>query len=273
MDEIISSKIKNYLDRLAQSKRRPSSFIFFGTDEEGKIGAAFYFIRKISGKTGDDEFLGRMRAGIHPDIVIIEPETVEDKKGRMREKEIVIEQIRKAQGRMKFFPYELNYKFCIIKKAQKLNAEASNALLKILEEPTASTILILLAGDVDSVLPTISSRCAALRFSRKDLPAWSEENRKRLREIFIEDIFDKFNYAEKVSKDKNGAIEVLKDWEAVMADSMRNLADKNNSTDREKIRKIASMIRENRGAIDKMDYSSANPRSILENLFLGLQWK
>jgi DNA polymerase III delta prime subunit len=273
MGEVFPKKMKKYLDRLAQSPKRPSSFLFFGAGDEEKTEAAFYFIQKISKKAGDEEFSERIRSGAHPDVVVIEPETVEDKKGRTREKEITIDQVRKAQGHLKYFPYELKYKFCLIKKSQKLNAESSNALLKILEEPTASTIFILLASGVDSVLPTIASRCAALRFSKTELPSWSEENRKRLREIFVEEIHEKFGFAEKISKDKSGAIEILKDWEAVMADSLRNLAGKESQAEWKKARKIAAAIRENREAINKMENSNASPRSILENLLLGLQWK
>ncbi len=265
--------MKKYLDRLADSKKRPGSFLFFGPDGEGKAEAAFYFIQKISRKTDNREFLERIRSGVHPDVVIVEPEITQDKKGRTREKEITIEQIRKAQNQLKYFPYELEYKFCIIKKAQKQNAESSNALLKILEEPTASTIFILLARSVDSVMPTIASRCATLRFSTTELPASSEESRKRLREIFIEEIHEKFGYAEKISKNKNNAVETLRDWEVIMADSLRNLAAKENQSDWQKARKISAAIRENREAINKMENSNANPRSILENLFLKLQWK
>jgi DNA polymerase III delta prime subunit len=273
MENIVSQKIRKYLDRLAESEKRPSSFLFFGSDEEEKTEAAMYFIQKISKRARDIDFLKNIKDGAHPDVVIIGPETVQDKKGRTREKEITIEQVRKAQNMMKYFPYELEYKFCVIKKAQKMNPESSNALLKILEEPTASTIFILLSSGVDSVLPTIASRCAALRFSKTDLPSWNEENRKRLREIFVEEIHEKFSYAEKISKDKSIAIETLKDWEGIMADSLRKLAGKESRSEWKKARKVAVAIRENREAINKMENSNASPRSILENLLLGLQWK
>ena len=94
--------------------------------------------------------------------MIIEPE-IEEKKGKTREKEISISQIREALERLKFFPYELEKKFCR-QERQKMNAEAANALLKNLEEPSASAIFVLLADNAESLLPTIASRCAVLRF-------------------------------------------------------------------------------------------------------------
>ena len=266
---MITSKIKTFLDRLAASPKRPNSFLFSGADGEEKIEAAFYFIQKISRKAADGEFLKRIKEGIHPDVVILEPEIVEDKKGRIREKEIVIEQIRGARERLKYFPYELREKFCIIKKAHRMNAESSNALLKILEEPTASTFFILLADDVESVLPTIASRCAVLRFPEINLLEPKEENRARLREILRQDIHEKFDFAEKISKNRNEAIETLKDWESVLSEGLRNLAGKENFG---KLSPMADLVRQNREAINRIERSNANSRAVLENLLLDMKW-
>lgn len=263
----MNHKVKTYLDRLANSPRRPSSYLFVGSDETGKEEAAVYFISKLAGKTGDEEFLRRVEENIHPDVVVIGPEIIEDKKGRIREKEIIIDQVRQARERLKFFPYELERKFCIIKKAHRMNAEASNALLKILEEPTASTFFILLAGDVESVLPTIASRCAALRFAETELPKWKEENREILRKIFKEEIFEKFDYIEKISKDKNEILAVLGDWEMIAVESLRKLVS---GRDQRKTEKVIEMIEKTREAINQLERTNASPRAIGENLMLDM---
>lgn len=268
-------KIKTYLDRLAASEKRPNSFLFSGANGEEKIEAAFYFIQKISGKTVDGEFLERIKKGIHPDVVILEPEIVEDKKGRTREKEIVIEQIREARRKLKYFPYELEKKFCVVKKAHRMNAESSNALLKILEEPTASTFFILLADDAESVLPTIASRCAVLRFPEAKLPEWNEENRERFRNILREDIFESFDYVDKISKDKNEFIGILKDWEAVAAEGLRKLAKGNwgeqgARENRGKIERVVRLVGEIREAINQLEHSNAGARAVGEKLVLEM---
>jgi DNA polymerase III delta prime subunit len=274
----MDSKIKNYLDRLAGSPKRPNSFLFSGTDAEEKIEAAFYFVQKISGKIADGEFLERIKQGIHPDVVVLEPETVEDKKGRTREKEIVIEQVREARHRLKYFPYELREKFCVIKKAERMNPESSNALLKILEEPTASTFFILLADDAESVLPTISSRCAVLRFPETNLPGWNEENRERFRNIFKEEIFEKFDYIEKISRDKNELAGIFKDWEAVAAEGLRKLVggemgergEKGGMGAKGKVEKVVGLIGEIREAINQLERTNASPRAVGEKLMLEM---
>ncbi|OGI25382.1 MAG: hypothetical protein A3J76_02000 [Candidatus Moranbacteria bacterium RBG_13_45_13] len=263
-----NSKIKTYLDQLATSPKRPNSYLFVGPAETEKSEAAVYFAAKIAGKENDGEFLRRAEENIHPDVVIVEPEIVEDKKGKTREKEIVIEQIRQTQERLKFFPYELKQKFCLIRKAGRLNLEAGNALLKILEEPTESTFFILLAVDAESVLPTIASRSAILRFPQVDLPKWKEENRERLRKIFKEEVFEQFGYIEKTAKDKNELLEVLIDWENVAAESLRKLvADGENQ---KKAAKVAEIIGNVREAINRLEYSNASPRAVGENLMLEM---
>lgn len=268
----MNAKIKTYLDRLAASKKRPNSFLFVGPDKIGKFEAAAYFISKLADRENNAEFLRRVEEKIHPDVVVIEPETVEDKKGRIREKEIVIEQIREARQQLKFFPYELEKKFCLIKKAHRMNAESSNALLKILEEPTASTFFILLASGADSVFPTILSRCSVLRFPETGLPAWDEENRERFRKIFKEEIFEKFEFIEKVSKDKSEFLGILKDWEMVATEGLRKLVSENreDSGDRGKIKKVVGLIEELRDAINKIEYSNTSPRAVGEKLVLGM---
>ncbi len=260
-------KAKVYLNRLAASERRPNSFLFVGAEGAGKNEAAVYFVSKLAGKTGDEEFLRRVEENIHPDVVVIEPEIVEDKKGRVREKEIIIEQIREMRERLKFFPYELERKFCIIKKAHKMNAEASNALLKILEEPTAGTFFILLARDAESVLPTIASRCAALRFTETELPKWKEENREILKKIFKEEIFEKFDYIEKISKDKNEMLAVLGDWEMVAAQSLRKLVS---GRAQRKTEKVVGIIEKTREAINQLERTNASPRATGESLMLDM---
>ena len=59
-------------------------------------------------------------------------------------------------------PYESRYKIYIVNEAQKMTLQAQNALLKTIEEPPSYAIILLLADNPDSLLPTISSRCVIL---------------------------------------------------------------------------------------------------------------
>ncbi len=61
--------------------------------------------------------------------------------------------------------YEGGYKIMIIWMAEKMNVEASNKLLKLLEEPPQKTVFILICEDEKAILQTILSRCQILHFN------------------------------------------------------------------------------------------------------------
>ena len=60
--------------------------------------------------------------------------------------------------------YEGGYKIMIIWMAERMNTSASNKLLKLIEEPPARTVLIMIAEDEEQLLPTLRSRCQVLHF-------------------------------------------------------------------------------------------------------------
>ncbi len=67
--------------------------------------------------------------------------------------------------------YEASFKVLILWLPELLHPAAANALLKVLEEPPAGTIFLLVANQLDHVLPTILSRCQILH-----IPKFSEED-------------------------------------------------------------------------------------------------
>jgi len=98
----------------------------------------------------------QLEKNIHPDVYWVKRE--EDKKA------IVIEQIRDLKSKLSLSSFLNSYKIAVIEEADRMNEEAQNALLKILEEPTKKTILILITSDYTLLLPTIISRCRLIKF-------------------------------------------------------------------------------------------------------------
>ncbi|HLO03743.1 MAG TPA: DNA polymerase III subunit delta' [Symbiobacteriaceae bacterium] len=92
---------------------------------------------------------------MHPDLHMVEPD------GRF----IKTEQMKELQSKLWSRPQEGRRAVAIIDGADKLNPEAGNRLLKLLEEPPSYVILILLAENLSGVLPTILSRCQVLNFA------------------------------------------------------------------------------------------------------------
>lgn len=81
-----------------------------------------------------------------------------------RATEIKINSIRELRREATLTAFESGKKVFIISDAENLNVEASNSLLKTLEEPTASTVFILTTVNREKLLPTIPSRCQNIQF-------------------------------------------------------------------------------------------------------------
>lgn len=86
----------------------------------------------------------------HPDVILVAAE---------EKKSITMEQIREVIEASRIKPWEGCYKIFILEDIHRVREEGANALLKILEEPPASTIFFLTAENEHMVLPTILSRC------------------------------------------------------------------------------------------------------------------
>lgn len=97
----------------------------------------------------------KIESGNHPDIIRINPS------GQF----IRIDQIRALGEMLSMKPYEAKLRVVIIRNAHTMNPAASNALLKMLEEPPPRTALILSAPQTTDLLPTIVSRCQHIRFN------------------------------------------------------------------------------------------------------------
>jgi len=77
-----------------------------------------------------------------------------------------IDEIRELRERANYAPNQARYKVYIIDEVHMLTREASNALLKTLEEPPPHVIFILATTEAHKVLPTIMSRCQRFDFRR-----------------------------------------------------------------------------------------------------------
>jgi DNA polymerase-3 subunit delta' len=88
---------------------------------------------------------------------------------------ILTEQVVMLQQKASLAPRDGGKKVFIISQAERLHPSAANKLLKLLEEPPAHVVFILVSSRPESVLPTIRSRCQTLTFSRvkpAELDAW-----------------------------------------------------------------------------------------------------
>ncbi|MEI8032089.1 MAG: DNA polymerase III subunit delta' [Chlorobiaceae bacterium] len=93
---------------------------------------------------------------------------------------ILTEQVVALQHKATFMPGEGSKKIFIISQAERLHPSAANKLLKLLEEPPAHVLFILVSSRPEALLATIRSRCQNVKFSKvtaRELRLWLQENR------------------------------------------------------------------------------------------------
>ena len=145
--------------------RVPQSLLLAGPEGVGKHAIALALAQAINcpnrGATGSDgcgvcPACRRIARGQHADVTVL------DTGGEASIKiKPLRERVLDAAG---YRPFEAQRRVFIIDPADELTPEAQDALLKTLEEPPASAMLILVTAFPDTLKPTILSRCRRLRF-------------------------------------------------------------------------------------------------------------
>jgi DNA polymerase-3 subunit delta' len=156
--------VKAVLGRLLSRGRLPGALLLTGPAGVGKKKLALEVARALvceqpplgeepqaCGRCGA---CGRSGKGIHPDVFVILPAT---------KNAIKIDQVRDSVREILSRPFEGRARAFVIDDAHLLTEEASNALLKSLEEPPATSHVLLVTGAPQSLLPTIRSRCQTVR--------------------------------------------------------------------------------------------------------------
>ena len=109
--------------------------------------------------------------GTHPDFILIGPEDADNtdevtstaKKKSAKKSQISITKIRQLIDYLALSSHQVNnYRVIIISPADMLNGASANALLKMLEEPPANTLFLLVTSQPQRLLATITSRCQAV---------------------------------------------------------------------------------------------------------------
>ncbi len=138
------------------------AYLLVGSPQVGKGTLALNLAQALNCREdappcGECSSCRRIAAGLHPDVQSISL-MGEGARGRPRV-EIGIDVIRELQRSAALNPFEGRCRVFIIDGAERLSTDAANCLLKTLEEPPPQVVLVLLASDTNSLLPTVLSRC------------------------------------------------------------------------------------------------------------------
>jgi DNA polymerase-3 subunit delta' len=150
------------LQRAIARDRLPHTYLFAGPDGIGKYttarSLAARLLCEIPGADSCGTCAGCLGAQheTHPDLVVTR--TGEGAS------EIKIDQVRDLQRRLRLRPIRTTRKVAVIDEAHRMNLAAQNAMLKTFEEPPGSVLLILVASNAATLLPTVLSRCQRINF-------------------------------------------------------------------------------------------------------------
>ena len=184
MNEIIgNAPAREQLKRLITSERVPGTLLFAGPSGVGKRLFALELARALNCPAAQGG-VGCGMCQVCRRITHFSLPAADDKDAHKRivwsehadvgqilpyNRYILVDAARALDHEAHFRPYEGAARVFIIDDADKFNEAAANALLKTLEEPPATTYLVLLTSRPAALLPTIRSRCQVVRFA--PLPA------------------------------------------------------------------------------------------------------
>ena len=143
---------------------RPAhAYLLHGPAGTGKRTAARDFAAALLARGAGDPESARTRVqhGAHTDLTWVAPSGAHEMLRRDVQETVV--------AAAAHTPFESRHRVFVLERADTMNDEAANALLKTLEEPPSYVVLLLLTDNPSQVLPTISSRCQPVRFD--PLPA------------------------------------------------------------------------------------------------------
>ena len=164
------------------------AWLITGPEGIGKATLAFRFARRLLAGGSDTlqmdpshPVFRRVAAGTHADLMTVEREW-DDKKKRMK-KNISADSVRTIPGFLHLTPAEGGWRAVIVDGAEDMNTQSANALLKVLEEPPARAVLMLISATPGRLLPTIRSRCRHL-----PMPPLTEPDLDRALSLYLPDL-------------------------------------------------------------------------------------
>ena len=192
-DEVIGHERPISLVRqMLASGRLPHALVFQGPEGVGKGIVAKLLAAALLCDAPEDRPCGRCDVCVrvahasHPDLFVVGREARKGKPGDDDSDEddgasqgssgetsrvIKVDQIRNLTAHAAFAPREGRSRVFVVDPADRMNVAAQNALLKTLEEPPGSSVLVLVTSRPHLLLPTVRSRCLAVRFAAMPVPA------------------------------------------------------------------------------------------------------
>ncbi|MFW6027862.1 MAG: DNA polymerase III subunit delta', partial [bacterium] len=172
--------------------RMPHAWLICGPRRIGKATLAYRVARAVLrhgvgggpedslSVPGDDPVARRIAAQAHPDLLVLRRQW--DEKLKRLKTTLNVDEVRRLNGFLAQHAGAGGWRVVIVDAADDMNANAANALLKLLEEPPQKALLLLIAHAPAKLLPTIRSRCRTLRLRPLTPEAVTEIVRRHAKE-------------------------------------------------------------------------------------------
>lgn len=278
--------VREQLDRMVSLPVIPQSFLFSGPRRLGKYLVALEFAEKLTSIPPRGIYV---EGG---DILVIGRPNQDPLDEAKAMTSISVDDIREASEFCSRFPSTGRYRVVIVDAAERLTASAENALLKILEEPNSTSVIILVTHLPAKLLPTVRSRLFGIAFSpivanelrasfpdssvpdfffslglpgliatATDSPDVFERQKKLLRGLFQLSRLtwkERISLAEQVAEDPEGVGDLLEIWLAGLR--RQNEVSFHSLT-------FAVFLEQLLETLDRVSLREGNPRLLLEKLF------
>lgn len=188
----------------------------------------------------------------HPDLLIFDDE-----------EKLGVEAVKKIKEFLSLKPYSAKGRGIAILSSQKLTLDAQNALLKILEEPPVSAVILLGADSDKNFLPTILSRCQVVSSGLRVQGSGLEKYYPEIERLINASLDDRFAFVEKL-EDKEEFIRALVSYFSHVISTLSEVGGEKSQNPQ--FLEFANKL------VDSEKYLAAkgNQRAILEYLMLNL---
>ena len=160
-DIISNEEIKEFFKNELKLEKDSGTYLFYGSDMNLLMEFALYFTKGLCCETLEGDFCGECSTCKRIEKLIYSDLEVLDNPDGLK-----VDEIRELAYKSSSSSYEGKRKIFIIKDISKMKKEASNALLKLVEEPNKGSFFLLLNTNLN-ILPTIKSRSILVKIKKK----------------------------------------------------------------------------------------------------------
>ncbi len=180
LEHNLQDRCEEILSRVLENNELLQTYLFYGNEGTAKFYYAMNFVMALFCKSSEVAPCGEchscksIKNGSYPDVRVVNPKKFEEKFVQNSAPTIIedpliyhrtesgdsiaVDSIREIKEYLSVSSFNNGYRVVVINNFEQMTVEASNAFLKILEEPSEKVIIILIANKKRAILDTILSR-------------------------------------------------------------------------------------------------------------------